>query len=490
MAVLPMATIPPVTPPPLDSSRRRLPLIGIGLLVGLGCIAVAAIAALILLRGRGGVGDQPAVAYIMDISPRMSLSAGADTRLAVARAIFADVVRRSKPELTAGLRVFGADTAAEPCADTELVVPFAVDNRAQIASQLNGLAVGASVESALGEAMIAAIRELSQAPGPHFIVVVTGGADSCNPEAGRLIAAEAERSGIDLETFVVGFLVPPEESEALRRMVEQSFGIRFFEADDGDELRRILESIQRLIEGGDSIEQEAGEAQQFVSTADPEPEPEQPAGDVQAYEAQTACDHPYFPLREGAHWEYSYDGLPATWDVTSVAGDLNSATATVVIAVEGLSITYNWDCDSGGIFWFQAGVFDFSELGESVQTELTSEAGSPIPPPEAFVPGASWTSAYTMEMSFEAEGVAFTLTNQVEETHTAGEPEQRSAAGGSFGAIPVATTGTTTTTSFGGSFTSSSTGTCWFAIGIGWLGCNISSAGETSTSELVSYSIP
>lgn len=491
-----MTTEPPVQPAPPGPPRRRLPIIGIGVFLLFGCIAVAAVAAFVLLRNRGSDGDapfaaQPSVAYIMDISPRMALSAGTDSRLAVARSIFGDVVRRSDPELTAGFRVFGEDTAAAACEDTELVVPFDSSNNQRIADRLTALNVGASSESALGEAMLAAIRDLSAERGPQSMVVVTGGPDSCNPEAGRLLAEEAERSGINLRTYVVGFQVPPQEAEALRRMVEDAGG-RYFDAADGDELQRILESIQRTIETGAAIEKPVDE---FVATPEPAGPTEEslqpPAvGDPTGYESQTACDHPYFPLRAGAHWDYSYDGMPATWDVVSVEGDLEAATATVVIAIEGLSITYTWDCDAGGVFWYQTGVFAFEELGEGVQTTLTSQSGSPLPPPGAFETGSTWTSAYTMQISFESEGIAFTLTNEVEETYTAGPLEQRTTAAGTFEVVPVSTTGSTTTTTFGSTFTSSSSGTCWFAVGVGWTGCVTTSEGETSTSELLSYSIP
>jgi hypothetical protein len=474
-----------------------LPIIGLGLLALFGCGVVAAVAAVILLQDREPAADElaadePTVAYILDVSPRMSSSGGQDNRLEVARGILADVVRRSDPDFTAGLRVFGIDGIATDCEDTELLVPFATANRDRMASQFSDLRVGGSTESALGEAMITSIRDLVDTAGPHYMVVVTGGADSCNPQAGRLIAAEAERAGINLQTFLVGFEVRPQENQALRRMMEQIAGGSYFEAADGDALRRVLEDILRQIEQGIPIGQDEIQTDGSISTleAEIEPEVETPEADSLGYESQTACDHPYFPLREGVHWDYSYDGTPATWDVTSITGDLTSATATVAVAVEGLTITYTWDCDTDGIFYYQTGVFDFSGLGEEVETAITSHSGSPIPPAEAFQPGATWTSAYTMEISIAAEGVSFVITNEVEETHTAGELQGLTNAAGTFEVIPVTTSGTTTTSMPGSSFTNSSSGSCWFALGVGWLGCETVSAGETSTSELLSFSIP
>lgn len=494
-----MTTLPPDNPSapepaPPGRSRSRLPLIGVGLLVVLGCIAVSTVAAVLLLRARSQGSDHPAVAYIMDISPRMGDSAGTDTKLAIGRSIFADVIRRSDPDLTAGFRVFGVEAGGAACDDTELLVPFAQSNQNRIADRLGGLDVGGSSESALGAAMIAAVRDLSQASGKRYMVVVTGGSDSCNPEAGRLIAAEAADHDIDLQTFVVGFQVSPAEADALRRIAKQG-GASYLEAANEEQLRRALESVQGLIEQGTPIEQPLAVVATTAPASSTEsptrpPQPTEAVAAASDYTSQTACDHPYFPLRQGAHWDYSYDGLPASWDVTDVTGDLDSASATVVIAVEGLTITYHWDCGADGVFFYQFGSFDFSELPGDVQTTLTSQSGSPIPPAGSLVPGASWTSSYTMEISFEMEGIALTITNQVDQSYAAGDFEQHSTAAGSIEALRIENTGSTTTTTFGTTVNSSSNGTCWFAIGIGWLGCDTSSDGDSSHSELVSYSIP
>ncbi len=276
-------------------------------------------------------------------------------------------------------------------------------------------------------------------------------------------------------------------------MAEQIDGGMYFDAANAEELRRLLESIQRFIEQGDPIElfQAAAET---ATPAGEEPEDEQEPDlstvDALEYDPQTACDHPYFPLRTGAHWDYSYDGTPATWDVVDISGDLNSATATVVVVADPLTITYNWDCGADGVFYYQSGLFDFSEIGENVEMVLTSQSGSPLPPPEAFQPGSSWTSAYTMEIRIDAQGVSFVITNDVEETHTAGAIQERTTAAGTFEVIPVTTSRTTTTSMPGNSFTNISSSNCWFALGIGWLGCVDSSAGETSVSEMIDYSIP
>lgn len=483
--------------PQSGEGRRNTVIIFVAVLLLIACLGAGGVGAYFLTRGDQSTDEEPAVAYILDTSPRMSLAAEQGTRLSVAQAIMAEVVRPADPELTAGLRVFGSDAVAQACDDTELIVPFSTDNQAAIADSLRHLAVGGSAESALAQSMIAAIRDLNDVAGPQFIVVVTGGEDSCNPQADDLVAAEAERAGIDLQTYVVGFMVSEQQAVALKTLAEKAGSGTYYNAPDAAALRVALLDIQSRIERGGGLsavaDEPAAEADEPASTTAPaEPTAATDGASTIAggYESQTACDHPYFPLREGAHWDYSYDGIPATWDVTSVTGDLEAATATVVIETEGVGITYTWDCGADGIFYYQTGVFDFSELGGSFQAELTSQTGSPLPPPEAFVPGASWTTAYTMTMSFDVEGVGFEIINEVEENYTAGELQDMTTAAGSFEGLPVSYSGTTTTSSFGSTFSNPTSGTCVFAVGVGWLGCTTASAGETSVSELLNYSIP
>ena len=485
--------VPNPSQPHSGSRRNSIIIIGAVLLL----IVAGAIGAFLFTRDRQSSVEEPAVAYILDTSPRMSLAAEQGTRLSVAQAVMAEVVRPGDPELNAGLRVFGSGAIPQSCDDTELIVPFARANQSAIAEQLTGLVVGGSEESALAQSMIAAIRDLNAANGPHFIVVVTGGEDSCNPQAGELVAAEADRAGIDLRTYLVGFMVSEQQAVALKTMAANSGAGTYYDAPDASALRVALLDIQNRIERGGGPSAVAVEPQAAVdepARAEPPDEPAAPADEppavVAGYESQTACDHPYFPLRQGAQWNYSYDGTPATWNVVAVSGDRTAATATVVMTFESGSITYKWDCGADGIFHYQTGVFDFSELGGSIEIELSSRSGSPLPPPEAFVPGATWTSAYTMSMTMSAEGATFDITNDIEETYTAGELQERTTALGTFEVIPITSIGTVTTTSFGGAFTNTSNSTCWFAVGIGWLGCTTVSAGETSVSELLSYSIP
>ena len=163
-------------------------------------------------------------------------------------------------------------------------MPLAVSNQVRIEKGLGGVAPGRELDSPLAEAMIGAIRDVAKTKGPHSIVVVTGGADSCNPESGELIRREAERAEVELKMFVIGFDVPPEEADAIRAMVAMIPGATYEDAPDPSALRSTLAEIQTEVNHQAS---------------------EEPAGPTSPPVSETACDHPYLPLRAGSSWTYS-----------------------------------------------------------------------------------------------------------------------------------------------------------------------------------------
>ncbi len=237
---------------PRSASRLPLVLGGCALVALCLCVLGGAAGYYSYIRSRP-VAAEPAVEYLLDASPRMAQAAEGGTRLAVAQAVLAEIVRPANPQVTAGLRVFGAGALAQPCADTQLLVPLALASQALISDRLAGLQAGAVADAAMAEAMIAAIRDLSSARGPHTLVVVTGGQDSCNPEAAQLIAAEARQAGIELELFVVGYQVPSGDAEAIRGLIDQTPNAEYLEAQDEAGLRLILGSIQQRVDNRGSL---------------------------------------------------------------------------------------------------------------------------------------------------------------------------------------------------------------------------------------------
>ncbi len=497
-----------------SNSRQRtliMALAGCGVLALCVCIiGAAAGGGYFFITNRSTTANEPAVEYILDASPRMAQPAEGGTRLSVAQAVLAEIVRPADASVTAGLRVFGSGVVAQSCQDTNLVVPLARANQSKIADSVFALDAGAAADSALAEAMIAAIRDLAATGGPHTLVVVTGGADSCSTQAGELIKQEAARAGISLQQFVIGFLVSDEEAQVIKAMTEETAGGAFLNAPDSDTLRNILLTIQNYIDhpsppalalvsqaatpgavivipptpvagttpGGDG---QAGPTSAAGST--PEPSATETAT---GYAAQTACDHPYLPLRPGATWTYSGDNFGYTWTVDSVAGDLNNATAVVTFSFEGGTITYHWACSPEGITYFQSVSMSMGE-GFVSDTTITNQSGATLLSVANLKPGATWNSSYTMNYTFKGEGISGEVTSTISESHTAGAAQSL---GAYADVIPVVSNGTYTTTSSFGSSSSSGVSTIYFARGVGIVRMESQFEGGSSTTELVSYNVP
>jgi hypothetical protein len=132
--------------------------------------------------------------------------------------------------------------------------------------------------------------------------------------------------------------------------------------------------------------------------------------------SQTACDHPYLPLRSGGTWTYDNGQDTLIWEVTDVQGDMNEATAVVSITVGNVTIDYQWQCVAGeGL-----ASFDFANLasvpgGLNLTLEQVSVDGHFLLPPEQLVPGASWTTEMESKISFqqEVEGTSFEATGDM-----------------------------------------------------------------------------
>jgi hypothetical protein len=427
-----MATL--LTSPAPRRRSLRWALVGCALLAVCG-IVFSAVAAgwWWLFRKSTTEASQPAVEYLVDASARMALASaggGGSDRLTAARGVLAEIIRPASIEVRAGLRVFGTGVVLDACEDSDLVVPLALANQLQIADRLSAVNTGPSDEAALATAMVQAIRDLSALPGPYTLVVVTGGADSCYPEAGQLISSEAKKAEVELEYFVIGFEMLPEEGEALKGMVDLLDSGNYLPARNRDELRTILKAIQAHIDAPNTqtvsdvlaTAQASGNATvtaqasstalatatvtaeaQGTATAHPPTPTATAASDATAaaaatnassYAAQTACDHPYLPLRDHATWTYTgTSGGALIVTVTGVVGDLNHATATLTVVANGKSGTSTANCGPEGIrFDSTWGGFPGMswQVGFGPGWEWTEATGVWLLPPSQLVPGASW----------------------------------------------------------------------------------------------------
>lgn len=125
--------------------------------------------------------------------------------------------------------------------------------------------------------------------------------------------------------------------------------------------------------------------------------------------AQTACDHPYMPLRQGATWTYT-DSMEGTlvWEITDVQGDLQEATATMQMNIPGEDFTlqYTWECSAdGGLVSFDFGSQGLGQMDMEVEMQMTVEEGNGqfLPPEEDLEPGYTWDSLYNNTFIFTTD---------------------------------------------------------------------------------------
>ena len=94
----------------------------------------------------------------------------------------------------------------------------------------------------------------------------------------------------------------------------------------------------------------------------------EPTVETTVSSTQTACDHPYLPIREGSTWTYEGSSGQLTWTVTSVEGDMENATAQMRANVAGIVLNYEWQCGPDGM-----SSFDFATLNAPVGLGLIFE---------------------------------------------------------------------------------------------------------------------
>jgi hypothetical protein len=267
--------------------------------------------------------------------------------------------------------------------------------------------------------------------------------------------------------FVVGFEVPPDEVEAVKAFVELIPGATYTDAPEAAVLERVLAEIQTEV---DRAAVEALEPAEPVASG---------SGD--------ACDHPYLPLRQGATWSYGTSEGSMTWTVTSAS----SSAATMDFNIPGGTFTVNWTCAPGGLASYDFGSFGSSDLAGLGSVEIVSSSGSWLPTVDELESGASWSHEFTTSVSSAVEGFSVNIEATTTENFTAAGVETVSVPAGTFEAIRVDESATTTISGAPIPIPStSSTGTYWYAPGVGIVRWTNSSEGYTGYGELTSYSVP
>ncbi|WP_424809007.1 vWA domain-containing protein [Rhodococcus sp. 27YEA15] len=168
--------------------------------------------------------------------------AGGQTRIAAARSALGTVIDGLAANQQVGLRVFGATvsdgSSPDACTDSQLLVPIAGDNRAQLKTAAGSYEpLG---QTPIGYALRQATDDLGSS-GQRSILLVSDGESTCAPEPCE-VARELSLQGIDLMINVVGLNVDGAAREQLQCIARSGNG-SYFDAQDTDSLVQVLSAM-------------------------------------------------------------------------------------------------------------------------------------------------------------------------------------------------------------------------------------------------------
>lgn len=174
-------------------------------------------------------------------SMREKLPSG-ETKIAAAKRVILEVLRKIPPEKRVGLRVYGH--SANPfssCRDSKLLVPIGGNNRNFIGSSLLGIRPNGNtpITYAIKTAMLNDFNTVQS--GKKTIILVSDGMETCDADPCDT-AVEMLRRGFDVKIDVVGFgLADFNANRQLKCVALSTFG-KFYSANTAAELGRSLEN--------------------------------------------------------------------------------------------------------------------------------------------------------------------------------------------------------------------------------------------------------
>lgn len=220
------------------------------------------------------------------------------------------------------------------------------------------------------------------------------------------------------------------------------------------------------------------------------------SGPVGPYVGQTACDHPYFPMRPGSTWTYNFVSPEFsgtyTMVVDSVTGDAETAEAKMTMTFDVLVFNYTWTCTrTGGIQSYDYAMGGGSGAGMSV-ANVTGE-GYFLLSADQLLTNASWTYSSAGDISMEVAGTTMTGSNSMSATNTvAGVGGTYDYQGTTLSDVVVILSEQTSSVTMSGATlpAAETTSTLQFARGIGLVSSATAGSDVSSSSTLASYTIP
>ena len=212
------------------------------------------------------------------------------------------------------------------------------------------------------------------------------------------------------------------------------------------------------------------------------------------------CANTYYPVRQGATWNYKSTGGPGgEYTFTDAITSVREDGFTLSTEMGGRTHTQEWTCSAEGLTALQLGGAPAAMVtAQNMELNLDVTNGSGVSFPRQIHPGDSWQQIMDVEGDITFMNEEATATGSGQMVFKAIGTESVTVPAGTFEALRVdvditlninaSYEGITLPVSFSGDYT------YWFAPGVGW----VRAAGTGSflgnsfseTTELQSYTIP
>ncbi len=207
--------------------------------------------------------------------------------------------------------------------------------------------------------------------------------------------------------------------------------------------------------------------------------------------AASQCQNPYFPVAQGASWEYQLSGMSSGTFVRSIPSIRENGFEDQDIFSAGTTRQGNWECQQGNLISLTPASGGAAVLAEGVQATYTVESSAGVSFPADPQPGHEWTQNAVYLGQENTSGVVIETRNVMDMACKAIGIEKVSVPAGDFEALHVdCSTKIDIFVSGSLAFSFTSTSSTWYAQGVGQVKSSGSSNMGATEIVLLSYSIP
>ncbi|MCF8247988.1 MAG: VWA domain-containing protein [Saprospiraceae bacterium] len=185
----------------------------------------------------GNPGDPPGVLFILDGSGSMWQKLGTDHKIAMAKTVMKDLVKKLPDGTRAGLVAYGHNRKSD-CNDIETLVELKPLDRAAFTARLDAINPQGMTPIALS--ISHALALIRPETAPLNVILVSDGLETCDGDACDLVR-KAKEAGVKITLHVIGFGIEEQDLSALE-CIAQAGGGQYFPANNAEELTIALDN--------------------------------------------------------------------------------------------------------------------------------------------------------------------------------------------------------------------------------------------------------